>query len=99
MRARPISKICQRTDIVRSTFTGSPDTYYANAGLRSSRKSLRHRGAVFIAVHHGDVGADKSKGPPSDNESAPSRSHKRVQARPIIGRPLAKVKKRRAHSE
>jgi hypothetical protein len=61
---------------------------------------FRHARAILIAVHHRNIGADKTKGTPSDYEAATAGPHERLW--PRSGRGLAMLSKKekgRAHNK
>src|SRR6266566_4935291 len=98
MRTRPVGQIGDRPDVSWPTFTRRPYPHHSNACLRRLTQSLGHAQTFLIAVHHRDIGADKTKGPSSDHKATAASLHERVCAR-FVRRitPLTRYKKGRAH--
>src|SRR5262249_19291168 len=76
MGARPVIKIGDRFDVVRATFTRSPNPHNFDSQPGGLAQSLRHARAIFIAIHHRDIGADEAKGPAIDDKSSAGGLHK-----------------------
>ena len=58
------------SSVVRAAFAERPNAHNFDTRLRRLAQRLGHARAIFVAVHHGDVGADKPERFPTDKETS-----------------------------
>src|SRR6185503_18473776 len=88
MCSRPVVEIRNWLDVIRPAFTRRPHAYDLDSQTGGLLQSLRHAGAIFVAVHHGHVRAYEAKRLAVDHESSTVGLHKRGPAPTPFAAPL-----------
>src|ERR1051325_7077635 len=78
MIPRPVLEVGHRLNIVWTTFTGGPHAHDSDSGLRRLAQCLWHTRAIFVAIHHRDIRADKAKWFITDKETPAALAHKLI---------------------
>jgi hypothetical protein len=95
----PIGKVRERTHVIGTSLTKSPDSYNAHAHLRGLPQSFWHPLPVFIPVHDRDVRADETKGLSVHHETGAPRLHESFdRSWSLALRSTARKQKSRAHN-
>src|SRR5687767_1922266 len=100
MMPRPILEIsANRFDVIWTTLAKRPNTHHLDACLRRPTNRLRHTLSIFVAIHHRNVRAHKSKRFIVDKETSatlPSKLRPHLPAAAIRRRRSAQKENRRA---